>query len=126
MINTSQLTHANLLFDKNKTICTVFNINKSTVRCYVDNDLEEALFNAEDLFPIPLTPETLRMIGVVQKASNSNIWYVGKFVFALTPNGMLLMDANQNLVPGAIPIKHMHMLQNLMFFMAGREMQLVK
>ena len=125
-MNTNEFRKGNFVMDEvSGEWMSMTEITEDLVATVIDRS-KFPLKDGWKMAPIPVTPEALRRVGVVQKASNSNIWYVGKFIFALTASGMYLMDQNQNLVPGAIALKHIHMLQNLIFFLAGREMQLVK
>lgn len=125
-MNTNELRKGNFVMDEvSGEWMSMTDITEDLVATVIDRS-KFPLKDGWKMAPIPVTPDALKRIGAVAKNANSNFWYIGKFIFALTATGLYLMDQNQNLVPGAVGLKHIHMVQNLVFFLTGREMQLVK
>ena len=105
---------------------TVFNILRSYIRCYVDNELEDVNVSYSDIKPIPLTEEWLLKFG---------FWIDGvTWFYSLdydnnkdTFKVFLLPDESGygviNVNGFGVCLKTVHQLQNLYFALTQKELE---
>ena len=130
-MDTSELRRGNFIKGCNDLIGTVTNINHSTVRYNVDNELENVLDNAEDIKPIPLTEDWLVKLGFKKRLQCYDV-RVSEFKrLGLGLNGARYYYGVDGMSNGHQYYSNMieyigfvHQLQNLYFALTQKELEL--
>lgn len=78
-------------------------------------DIEDSIFQIEDIKPIPLNEEWLLKFGFVKDKLTNFDWYKDDFEIHL-PNYFKWKDSNLN------KIKHVHQIQNLYYALTNKEL----
>ncbi len=107
--------------DKHQITGEVYNIQRSTIRCYVDNELEEILVDNGRFNPIPLTEEWLLKFGFDLTVKQGNqqgfrVYRLNEFTYN-TIHGWWWHGRQLILQP-----EHVHQLQNLYWCLTGEEL----
>lgn len=133
----------------NGIFATVKNINYSTVRLYIDNELEDILINIEDIEPIPLNEEWLIKFGFKKSTIepidcdyskkydiSSNVFLNGYTVFqndfvnvGIKETELQIiqienyLDESQGFESIGKSLKYVHKLQNIYFALTDEDLK---
>jgi len=111
----------------NDTVGVVKNINYSTIRAYVFNDIEDDLFNCEDIEPIPLTEEWLVKFGFNDlEESSIKRSILRQFLSEAVVSQETIDNQTKWIVyfvtKSGHKIQYVHQLQNLFHSLCGEEL----
>lgn len=125
MINNHDLRIGNLMINSEEKICVV-----SQILADIEKSLEYISLRCtppgkavETIKPIPLSAEILFSIGFKKKSFGHTFYYC-KESFMLTADFRLCTIHDGASVTIGEPIKFVHRLQNLYYFLFGKEMEL--
>lgn len=114
-IKASELRIGNWISGTNDLYVKITNINQSTIRYDVDNELESILDDYCNIKPIPLTEEILLKCGF-NNHTNEMFFIAGLQIWKC--NDLFLCNKN------GVIIKSLHQLQNLFFALTKTELQI--
>ena len=128
MIEAKELRIGNLIIGCNELIGTVFNINQSTLRYHVDNELEDIYDEYENIRPIPLTKEWLINLGFQDDGGGyythqeSLFFREHELYYETSINGYDKGWIIQSLLGGMHGLIYVHQLQNFYHALTNEEL----